>query len=382
MPGPEHHGLFQPLDDDAVRRQLRDSVAAVVREATRAAPAFDTQRWRQIAQLGWLGLQLPEAAGGVGLGPGELVALHQELARGALTEPVLPVAVLAARPIARAADAALPARLLPALLAGELLASLAWQDAAGSVAADAIGPRASPATAGGWTLAGTAAFVPLAPRADGLVVAARTHTGPLLCWVPRASGYTVAAAVLADGSDCATSVGLDGVAVPPADVLAHGPAAQQILAEVLDTAVLAASAELVGTMEQMLSITLAYLGQRLQFGQPLGSFQAPQHGAVNVYVQVELARAVLAAAARVFERGAPAQQRTAAAARAKARCSDAALFTVKRCIQLHGAIAYTQDYVLSRPARRAMALSALYGNAAAHRRRYAALALNEPGAPR
>lgn len=376
--------LFKQTDEDEARSQLRDSVSAFVRKESASpgqargsvdAPTLDVERWRRMASLGWLGVHLPEAVGGLGLAHGDLVTLHQEIGRGALTEPLIPVAVLAAGAIALGSNGALKEQLLPRLLSGEALASLAWQRVPGTADAQDVGPTATAAGAG-WLLHGEAVFVPLASQAEGLVVAARSTSGVMLFWLNRGAHYTVESAVLADRSDSGSRVRLHDARVTRDDLLADEHSGADLLARVLDCASLAACGELLGAMEQMLQMTVTYMNQRVQFGKPIASFQALQHKAVDVYVQVELSRSVLHRAIALCERPAPPAECAAVVARAKSRCSDAGMFTVKQCIQLHGAIGYTEEYALSRYVRRIVSLAASYGTAAAQRRRYAALALS------
>ena len=372
--------MFNQPDDNDARTQLRDSVASFVRKETqtagaRAATSVDMNRWRQMASLGWIGMQLPEETGGLGLGAGDMVAMHQELGRGALAQPLIPVAILAARPIALGGNADLQQRLLPGLLGGEVMGTLAWQKAAGCITADQVGPRTS-ASGTGWTLDGQAVFVPIAAQADGMVVAATSPDGVMLFWLDGPGGLAIEQATLADGSLIGRTVRFDGVRVERANLVADADVASGLLADVLDTASLAACGELLGAMEQMLQMTIAYMNQRVQFGKPIGSFQALQHKAVDVYVQIELARSVLSQAVTVCERDATARERAAVVARAKSRCSDAGMFTVKQCIQMHGAIAYTEEYALSRFIRRVITLASSHGTAAAQRKRYAALELD------
>ncbi|MBE0626776.1 MAG: acyl-CoA dehydrogenase, partial [Burkholderiales bacterium] len=157
--------------------------------------------------------------------------------------------------------------------------------------------------------------------------------------------------------------------------VAAAASARAALRLALDHATLSASAELLGVMDCALEMTLAYLRTRVQFGKPIGSFQALQHRAVDMYIQKELTRATLAAAlATVQAPDCTPDQRTAAASSAKARATQAALAICKEALQMHGAIGYTDEYDLGLYFNRALVLSAWLGNAAMHRSRYAALA--------
>ena len=135
-----------------------------------------------------------------------------------------------------------------------------------------------------------------------------------------------------------------------------------------------AGAELFGVMSRALDLSVDYMKTRVQFGKPIGSFQALAHRAVDLHIQRELASAVLDDAVALFDSDAGAAQRSVMASRVKARCSDAGLRITREAIQIHGAIGFTDEYDAGLYLQRAMTLSAWLGNAASHRRRYAALA--------
>ena len=125
-------------------------------------------------------------------------------------------------------------------------------------------------------------------------------------------------------------------------------------------------------MRGALDMTTNYLRTRVQFGKPIGSFQALQHRAVDLYLQQELTAAALVEVARLFEEGGPSKQMNALASRIKARASDAAMQIAREAIQMHGAIGFTDEYDVGFYFKRIVALSAWLGNSAEHRRRYAA----------
>ena len=142
----------------------------------------------------------------------------------------------------------------------------------------------------------------------------------------------------------------------------------------VDEARLCASAELVGVMKQALDDTLAYVKQREQFGRPVGKFQAIQHRLVDLWVQQELSRDVVAQACTCFDETDDPARRAAEASAAKARCSEAGLLIGRQSIQLHGGIGYTDAYHIGMYLKRALVLSAWLGNAGMHRNRFAAFA--------
>jgi len=153
----------------------------------------------------------------------------------------------------------------------------------------------------------------------------------------------------------------------------QGAPAAAALERAVDEAAVMASAEMLGVMEAALQMALAYMRTRVQFGKPIGSFQALQHKAADLYVQQELVRAVLQDAVRELDGGADARDRARLASRCKARASDAGLRVTREVIQLHGAIGFTDEYDAGLYLKRALVLSAFLGNATAHRRRLAGL---------
>jgi alkylation response protein AidB-like acyl-CoA dehydrogenase len=366
---PEHRRL---LRQSAVDFVARASSLTAVRAALASESGFDRARWRQIAELGWTGLAIPEALDGLGLGAGEIAALHEVLGRGLLPEPLAAVALLAGGILARSDNAPMRSEILTSLLSGERIVTLAWQGARGGLGVEAVGPSASP-DGQRWKLSGTAAFVPLATAADSFVVAAKAPAGIAFFLAGKSNGMEIKRQATAEHSNWG-EIDFD-LALPESALLMPPIRGGAVLEEVLDVARVALSAELLGLMEQAFALTLDYLRQRRQFGKPIGSFQALQHRAVDLYVQIELARSALARAVEVLESANVAEARASAVSAAKARCSDAALLVTRQAIQLHGAIGYTEEYDLSLFVRRALVLSAWLGNAAAHRRRYARLTL-------
>ncbi|MBI2318660.1 MAG: acyl-CoA dehydrogenase, partial [Betaproteobacteria bacterium] len=226
---------------------------------------------------------------------------------------------------------------------------------------------------GKLVLEGTSRFVG-APGADAFVVAARSTGGIELYWIARdAAGLACEPEPLADGSASARLT-FRAVDAPDGTRVASAQTARSALEIALDHALLAASAELLGVMDSVLDKTLDYLRTRVQFGKPIGSFQALQHRAVDLYIQKELTRAALdAAGATLEDPGRSAAERSAAASGAKARASQAALAICGEALQMHGAIGFTDEYDLGLYFKRALVLSASLGNAGAHRRRYASL---------
>lgn len=371
-----HAGMLAQSVGDFVQR---GADLPRVRALAQTRAEFDRAQWRQLAELGWLGVLAPESCGGLGLGLAEAAIVAEGLGRALTPEPYTAVAVLAARVLEQAAASPLRDELLTGLAAGESVPVLAWQEQADDFGGLQVASTATPFE-GGYRVSGEKKFVIGAGAADGYLVTANAADGLQLLWIPRsASGCTTAQQPLADGRSYGT-VTLKDVTVPREQVLGSGPAVRAALNRALDHAAAAASAELVGMMKRAHEMSLDYMKTRVQFGKPIGSFQVLQHRAVDLYIQQELADAVLRDVIRQLDDAPSEVTRALAASRAKSRCADAALAITRAAIQFHGAIGFTDDCDVGLYVKRAMTVAAWLGNGRAHRRRYAQLSLQQEAA--
>ena len=367
---------------DDIKRMLRDAAAdyvgrtdpaANVRAWRHKAPGFDVARWSEMAELGWAGLRAPEAFGGSGLGLSDMVALLIETGRGIAPEPLTAVGALAVRAICGGDNEAAKQELLPSICGGSKIIAVAWQERPGQLGAGEIATRAEK-NGDGFLLSGEKDFVHAAPAADGFLVTARTAGGVGLFYAPSsAKGLTLETRWFTDGTAFG-KLRLSGVEIPVAHVVASPACGEAALDAALEEARVAISAEMLGDMRASLDMTLDYLRQRKQFGKAIGSFQALQHRAVDLYVQTELARSAIDRAARILSSDADAREKALAASACKARVSDGALMIARESIQMHGAIGYTDEHNIGLYVRRALKNVAWLGNGAQHRKRYAALA--------
>jgi len=363
------------------RTQLADSVAdftargtdlARVRRLRGTSAEYDRAAWKQMAELGWLGILVPERYGGLGLGLAEMAIVARGLARALVPEPLTATAVMAATALAAAENEALKRSHLTRLVAGDLLPALAWQEQAGVLDPAAIETRATPFE-GGYKLNGVKRFIAGAAQADAFLVSARAAGEVALLWLPReTAGAQLELEPLADGRSFG-SLRLDDALVPRSGVAASGAAALEALARAFDHGCAIAGAELAGVMDRALEMSLDYLRTRVQFGKPIGAFQALQHRAVDLHIHKELASAVLDEAVAALDRSPSAAARAAAASRVKARCADAATRITREAIQFHGAIGFTDEFDAGLYLKRALVLTAWLGAASWHRRRYARL---------
>jgi alkylation response protein AidB-like acyl-CoA dehydrogenase len=229
---------------------------------------------------------------------------------------------------------------------------------------------------GGFRLSGQKRYVAGAAGADTYVVTARNGaTLMLACVDADAAGVSLKLEPLADGRHFG-ALQLEDVVVPRERVAATDEAAVSAVARAIDQAAVLVSAELYGVMSRALDMSVDYMKTRVQFGRAIGSFQALQHRAVDLYIQQQLASAVLEQALRELDAEPGARERAAIASRVKARCSDAGVRIAREAIQIHGAIGFTDEYDAGLYLKRALVLAAWLGNAVQHRRRYAALTMN------
>jgi alkylation response protein AidB-like acyl-CoA dehydrogenase len=330
---------------------LRDSAAAIVptggdlrriRALRFKPPGFDPAVWRTMADMGWLALRVPEASGGSGLGMAEYVALAEALGAGLVPEPFIP-GILAATLLPR-----------PDMLDGSQIVLPAWQESPDSLTPD----DTTSLTDGKVT--GTKLFVPMAAGADAFLVA--TAQGLALVDA-KAPGVTTESAATQDGG----SYGTIHFQNAPAEPIPGNAT------DVIEEATLATAAALLGVMESCFALTLDFMRTRKQFGKPIGSFQALQHRAADLKLQIALTRASVESAAATLDSGASLQSRRVAVSRAKARAADAASLITRQSIQLHGGIGYTDEYDAGLYLRRVMVLANSFGSARLHRARFAAL---------
>ena len=361
-----------------LRASVADYVArrmdiARVRRLRDSSEEYERSVWEEMAQLGWLGVLISDEHGGLGLGLTEAAIIAEELSRSLAPEPYAASAVLAASAIAQSDNASLKSTLLAELAAGKTIPALAWQEQAGVDTAHVATHAAR--FEGGYRLSGEKRFISGAAGADGYIVTTGVDAGPALFWIPRdVPGATLRLEKAADGRHFGT-LSLSDVMVSRDNVLATGLRAEGALQRALDDARVVASAELYGVMSRALDMTVDYLKTRVQFGKPIGSFQALQHRAVDLYVQQQLASAALEHVLGALEHERDQRLRSALASRAKARCAEAALTITRATIQLHGAIGFTDEYDAGLYLKRAMVLAAWLGGPTWHRRRYARLAL-------
>jgi len=369
--------IDEPHDDIGVmlRKSVQDFCirhpgVARTRRLRGVEPGYDRTIWHEMADAGWTGIALPEAHGGLGLGLAELCVVAEELGADLSPEPFA-AATVAAMILAGGDNADLQTRLLPSIASGELMPAFAWQEASNVVDPLAIS-TALTAERDGYILTGTKRFVPAAGGANAFAVTAIGPDGPVVAWVPAgATGVTVTADPAFDGSMLSTAA-FDGVRIAPDGIAASSAVTPVLLRQVLDEALVLASAELLGILSAAFKRTRDYACQRTQFGKAIGSFQALQHRMVDLFIQQELTRACIEDAIAACAYG-DAARRSICASAAKARASAAAVLIGRQSIQIHGAVGYADEHDIGLFLKRAVVRSAWLGTATVHRKRFSAL---------
>ena len=335
---------------------------------------FGRAEWSQYADMGWLGIAIPEAQGGAGAGLTELGIVMANMGRNLVLEPMLATVGLGAGAIEKAGNAS-QLKLLADVAAGKLLLAFCHTEPAAGYARDYVKTIARK-DGGGFILDGEKGFVIHAQAADTLIVSARIggETGPLrLFLVPRtAPGVALNQAPAFDGRPGAT-LKLSGVKAPADAKLGDGEADQTALVDdLIDRGVVLACAEAVGAMASVTQQTVDYLKTRQQFGQPLSKFQVLQHRLVDMSVSTEEARAIVHAALQALDDGDPQAKRTVWMA--KVKTAQSARFVGGQSIQLHGGMGMTDELAIGHYYKRLTMCETLYGDAEFYLRKIGAAA--------
>jgi alkylation response protein AidB-like acyl-CoA dehydrogenase len=364
----------------AARGFLADhSTSEQIRRAMESALGYDPEVWKRIAsELGWPAVAIPEAYGGLGLGAVELTALMEEMGRVLLCAPFFSSVCLAGNALLSAGSEEQKREFLPAIAEGRRLATLAWTGPSGAPGAAGIAATVRPTArrqGGEFALRGAWRFVLDGLGADLLVVAARREgstgeEGVSLFAIPSDTpGVERRALPTMDPTRRLAEVILRDVRVPASALMGEEGEGWRPLGRALDRAAVALAAEQVGGAQSCLDISVAYAKERVQFGRPIGSFQAIQHKCADMMVAVESARSASYYAACVAADDA--ENLPVAASLAKAACSDAYFRCAAESIQIHGGVGFSWEYDLHLYFKRARSTEVFLGDPAYHRERVA-----------
>jgi alkylation response protein AidB-like acyl-CoA dehydrogenase len=365
------------------QRQLKDSVERFVRDqyafdkwrkTVTTEEGYREENWRQIAELGWLGVAVPEAYGGLGGNAVDTAVIMEGLGRGLVAEPYFSTAVLGGGFLCHGGSQAQKEALLPALAEGKLKLAFAFAEhqARFNLADVAVSAKKN---GGGYVISGQKCVVFDAVAADRLVVSARTAgaaadaKGISLFLVDRkAKGLSVKGYRTVDHRRAA-DVGFDQVAVGADALIGKADEALALIELVADHAISALAAEAVGCMQVLCDTTNEYLKTRKQFGRPIGQFQVLQHRMVEMWIALEQARSMnYMLAMKVAE---PAPERAKSAAAAKTTIGQSGRFVGQQAVQLHGGMGMSDELNVGHYMKRLMMIDLMFGNADHHRKRFA-----------
>lgn len=350
-------------------RTLLERAGGIVRARQARDKGWDRQVMSELAHAGMLGVAAPEAVGGLGMGLPAAGVIAEEVGRSLAPEPVVPAIALAIGMIQRVCPGD---TMLAAAIGGEITCALAWQERGPQGFPDQLACRFD-----GKLLNGSKAWVAGAVGADQLLVVAQDNSQPVLVALDvDRKGVHSTPRRQSDGSQLCDI----GFADVPGRVLTEGSVVAEALSSVVADATALAAAELLGVSAKALELTLDYVKTREQFGKPIGSFQAIQHRAVDLYIAQQVAEAGVSEALARMDVATDPGARMREASRAKARACSTAKKVTRESIQLHGAVGYTDDFNIGLFLNRALVLSAWLGDAAHHRARWMdALDVNEAG---
>ena len=346
-------------------RKLRDG---------KTGQSFDPAAWKDMGEMGWAGVIVPEAYDGSAFGYLGLGLILEETGRTLAASPLLSTAMIAASALQLGGSDAQKQAWLPRIATGEIVASLAIDE--GSHHAPARTALTAAKSGSGYVLNGTKTFVLDGDAADLLIVAARTGGAPgrtdgltLFLVAGDAPGVTRTHLSLMD-SRGAARIAFDGVDVGADTVLGEVNKGWAVLEPVLDRAYVGLAAEMLGSASAAFDITLDYLKTRTQFGQVIGTFQALQHRAAKWFTDIETTRSCVEAALEAMDAGADTR---ALASLAKAKASELVHLASNEMVQMHGGIGMTDAHDAGLYMKRARVTEALFGGASFHRDRYARL---------
>jgi len=349
---------------DAVRRWVDKGFGFERRHALARAGGATRAVYGELAELGLTGLVIPEARGGMGFGPVEAMVVNEELGRGLVNAPFAHAALVAPA-LLGAAPEALQAKWLPRMASAEALVVLAHQERAARYRLAHVSTRAAK-HGDGWALEGAKSVVPAGDEADAFVVPARIAgdvaepAGIGLFLVERSAlgstqlrGYPT--------QDGARAAELRLERTPATMLTEQGHAA---LEAAVDVGIAALCAEAVGVMERFVELTVEYMNTRKQFGVPIATFQALRHRIADVKMQLELGRSMSYFATLKLGEAAP--QRRRAVSQARVQLGQSMRFVGQQCVQLHGGIGVTDEYLGSHYFKRLTALEMVFGDTQHH----------------
>ena len=361
-------------EQDMLRTSARDFLTtecdkAKVRKLEEDEKGYSPEIWGKMAELGWLGLMIPDKYEGMGMGFMDLVVVLEEIGRNILPSPFFATVVLGAPPIVGAGSEEMKKDILPKVSKGEAILTLALTEPSASYRADGVELKAA-AKGDSFVLNGTKLFVEHGNNASYMVVVAKTKSGgnpengiTLFLVDARSPGIKVEV-VDTIGLDKQCEVTFKNVSVPKKNIIGELDKGWPIVARTLQLATMAKCAEMTGGMQAVLDMSVAYAKERMQYGRPIGSYQAMQHMLADMYTRVLMSKNIVYEAAWMVAEGLECADKVSIA---KAWCNEAYKKVTEDGVQVHGAIGTTRDHDMGLYYRRAKAADPTFGDTEDHR---------------
>jgi len=327
--------------------------------------------WKQMADLGWLGLFYPEDVGGLGMTFFDLCLIVEELGKTLVPEPIIASVILAGGAVLHAGTKAQQKAILGPMIDGKTSLALAWAEKNGRYDASHVKTTATLAD-GEYTLTGEKIWALNGHAADTLIVSAQTASGISLFAIPKGTaGLTLTGIKTMDGQRAA-NLRLEGVQLPASALLGEEGKGLDAIEAALDLAAAATCSEAVGIASTVLWMTVNYLNVRKQFGVAIGTFQALQHKSVDMFIETELLKST-AILATVKATDTDVNERKRAVSIAKAQLSSGGKLVVQHSLQLHGGIGITDEHDVGLYFKRMNVIASLFGDEEHHLARFASL---------
>ncbi len=347
---------------------INECPKSVVKEMGKDERGYPPELWRKMAELGWMGLILPEEYEGTGGSFLDLAVLLEEMGRACLPGPFFSTVVLGSLTILKAGSEEQKRKLLPKVASGDLILTLALTEPSAKYTPDGISIKAVREEEE-YVIDGIKLFVPDAHVANNIICVARTKEGTpeegiTLFLVDAASPGLSCTQLVTLAGDKQCEVVFNKVRVPKENMIGEPEQGWKYIKEILQLAAVAKCAEMVGCGQQALEMAVSYAKERVQFGRPIGSFQILQHYCADMATWVEGCRFITYEAAWMISEGLPCTKEVAVA---KAWVSDATQKIIGLAHQVHGTISFTEDHDMPFYYKRAKAWEIAYGDAYFHR---------------
>ena len=369
---------FEPSDDqrlllESVSRLLADNYSFAQRKTYLAQPeGYSTDMWSKFAEQGLLGLTIPETHGGYGGGAQEVMLVMQAFGRVLVLEPFLPTVVLGVTAIMAAGSDAQKQALLPAIAEGRMKLAFAHGERQARYDLTDVVTTAKQSD-GKWVLDGSKVVVSHGEAADQLIVSARTsgdrydEAGITLFLVDAGAAGVARRGYMTRDETRAADVSLSNAAGQVVGEVGKG---LEVIERIVEAAIAATAAETVGAMETMNEMTLEYSKTRVQFGQPIGTYQVVQHRMADMFMAQEQGRSMAMLATMSLDNPDPVERRHDFAL-AKAGIGQAGRYVSQSAVQMHGGIGMTEEYAVGHYFRRCMVIERLFGDPAYYLQRLA-----------